>query len=98
MSRTLFGVMLLAMVVDPSVAQDDSQVIGKPLGATRLPKPFVEYPKGPDVLLKRLHGKESPQFPPGRLAFRSDYPGGFNAWQCDARQIDRTAWDRSDYT
>jgi hypothetical protein len=47
--------------------------------------PFVKYPAGSASILKRLHGKNAKNSAPGKLAFRPDYPGGFKAWQRDAR-------------
>ena len=49
-------------------------------------KPFAEYPDAPARYLKRLHGESTPNPGVGALAFRSDYPGGFPAWQRDARE------------
>ncbi len=46
-------------------------------------RPFAEYPDPVAGYLKRLHGGTATQV--GALAFRTDYPGGFNAWQRDAR-------------
>jgi hypothetical protein len=46
----------------------------------------VEYSKPAAAILKRLHAKHADDSSPGKLAFRSDYPGGFKAWQRDARK------------
>ncbi|NQU23525.1 MAG: hypothetical protein HQ567_19770 [Candidatus Nealsonbacteria bacterium] len=43
-------------------------------------KPFAQYADAPARYLKRIHGDGV-----GALAFRPDYPGGFAAWQRDAR-------------
>lgn len=42
-------------------------------------KPFVEYDHGPAEYLRSLHGRT------GELAWRTDFPGGFPAWQTAAR-------------
>lgn len=49
------------------------------------PRPFAEFAGAADSYLKRIHAKDvhSPVAP---LAFRDDYPGGFKAWQQDARK------------
>jgi hypothetical protein len=49
-------------------------------------KPFVEFaPDAPARYLSRLHGKDK-LGSGSTLQFRSDYPGGFSAWQRDARK------------
>jgi hypothetical protein len=48
-------------------------------------KPFVQYDEKPARYLKRLHRKGTPQSTTARFSFRKDYPGGFAAWQTDAR-------------
>ena len=50
-------------------------------------KPFVEYDEKPARYLKRLHRKGTPAPSDAPHAFRADYPGGFTAWQTDARGI-----------
>jgi hypothetical protein len=47
-------------------------------------RPFAEYPDPVSGYLKRIHGRSVTQS--GVLAFRADYPGGFRAWQHDARK------------
>lgn len=49
-------------------------------------KPFVEFPGATARYLSRLHGKDGANSKVGELAFRADYPGGFEAWQRDARK------------
>jgi len=48
------------------------------------PRPFVVYPDPIAGYLNRIHSGTTTQS--GALAFRSDYPGGFHAWQSDARK------------
>ena len=43
--------------------------------------PFVTYPEPTAAYLDRLHRKT-----PAPLAFREDFPGGFDAWQNAARE------------
>jgi hypothetical protein len=57
-----------------STAQDESQAS------------FVTYPDPAASFLARLHGKSEVSAKAGSLAFRADYPGGFVAWQRDARK------------
>ena len=49
-------------------------------------KPFVQYDEKPARYLKRLHRKGIEESPAARFSFREDYPGGFAAWQKDARE------------
>ena len=49
-------------------------------------KPFVQYDKKPARYLKRLHRKGIEESAAARFSFREDYPGGFAAWQKDARE------------
>ncbi|MCP4170626.1 MAG: acetylxylan esterase [Fuerstiella sp.] len=47
-------------------------------------QPFAKFPRPVADYLKRIHsGTETSA---GELAFRTDYPGGFTAWQSDARK------------
>lgn len=48
--------------------------------------PFVEYHDSAADFLHRLHGKDAGNSGAGALAYRDDYPGGFLAWQRDARE------------
>ena len=49
-------------------------------------KPFVQYDEKPARYLKRLHRKGTAESAAARFSFREDYPGGFAAWQKDARE------------
>jgi len=62
-------------------------LVGCPLRA-QVPaeKPFVKYDQKPSRYLQRLHRKGGTTPAAARHAFRSDYPGGFTAWQTDARR------------
>lgn len=48
-------------------------------------RPFVEFADPVAAYLKRIHSPATAQGAGGTLAFRPDYPGGFTAWQRDAR-------------
>lgn len=56
------------------------------IGQDEVRKTFAEFSGESARYLKRLHGKnsENPGF--GTLTFRTDYTGGFKAWQRDARK------------
>lgn len=67
-------------------------------------KPFVQYDEKPARYLKRLHRKGTPESGAATLSFRKNYPGGFEAWQQDARGklvellgLDRIARDAGDH-
>lgn len=65
-------------------------------------RPFADFPDPVTIYLKRLHSNSGTAA--GQFAFREDYPGGFTAWQSDARRkltdllgLDRMRRDLSDY-
>lgn len=72
--RCCFALLTAVSLADLAEAQD------------RAEKPFAEYADAPARYLKRLHGKGTPNSSVGALQFRPDYPGGFAAWQRDARK------------
>jgi hypothetical protein len=77
MTRVILGCLVLLIgssLAEPVIGQDE---VGKP---------FAEFTEAPAQYLKRLHGKDSAKSSTGELAFRADYPGGFSAWQRDARK------------
>lgn len=47
-------------------------------------QPFADFPDPVAGYLKRIHSNS--ETATGALAFRADYPGGFTAWQSDARK------------
>ena len=49
-------------------------------------RPFVEFADPVAGYLKRIHSPASTKGEPDALTFRLDYPGGFIAWQRDARK------------
>ena len=49
-------------------------------------KPFAEYPAPVGRFLNRIHSRNGGDASSVALAFRADYPGGFTAWQRDARR------------
>ena len=62
-----------------------SILVSHVLGQDGVIKPLVEYSERPALYLKRLHHKDKGGSHEGELAFRLNYPGGFSAWQRDAR-------------
>lgn len=71
--RASFAAAVCLWMINVGVAQD------KPS------RPFVEFADPVAGYLKRLHNKNVDQSDIGALSFRTDYPGGFVAWQEDAR-------------
>ncbi len=72
--RCCFALLTGLSVIDLAAAQDGVE------------KPFAEYADAPARYLKRLHGAGIPDVGVGAMSFRSGYPGGFAAWQRDARK------------
>ncbi|MCP4854377.1 MAG: alpha/beta hydrolase [Fuerstiella sp.] len=61
-------------------------LVGSALGQDDLQRPFVEFPDPVAGYLKRIHSSAAAPAGAAALAFRSNYPGGFTAWQRDARK------------
>ena len=60
-------------------------LLGTETGAAEERKPFAEFADPVAGYLKRIHTKHN-SAARAPLAFREDYPGGFKAWQRDARR------------
>jgi hypothetical protein len=71
-------------VVDLAVAQN------------KVEETFAQYTGASASYLKRIHGEGTSDSDVGELSFRSDYQGGFAAWQRDARKklVDLLGLDR----
>ena len=77
MTHVTRGILILLaglILAEPVAGQDEAE------------KAFVEFPDASASYLKRLHAKDLLNSGVGELAFRADYPGGFAAWQRDARK------------
>jgi fermentation-respiration switch protein FrsA (DUF1100 family) len=77
MTHVTRGILILLaglILAEPVAGQDEAE------------KAFVEFPDATAGYLKRLHAKDLLNSGVGELAFREDYPGGFAAWQRDARK------------
>jgi hypothetical protein len=82
--RSCLALLVGLCMVDLSVAQESAR------------KPFAPYSGASALYLKRIHGKSAPDSALGELSYRPDYPGGFAAWQKDARKklVDLLGLDR----